>query len=247
VSRTWYLGLEPGQVAESCVLVGDPGRIDLFATRLDRPCPVSEQRGLRVLTGRFRGEAVTVASFGMGGPLAAIVVEELAQVGVRVFLRAGTAMALDPAPPLGGFFLAEGALREEGTSHTYLPASHPARADPLLTERAEGQLIAAGCPYRRGLIASCDGFYTEMFALDEEREPAVRRRTAGLRRMGAGAVDMETATVLVVAAVRGARAASLCLLTVEAATRRRLEQGRMRAGEELLSGLALATVIGGAP
>ena len=64
----------------------------------------------------------------MGGPIAAIVLHELFDLGVRTFLRIGTAMAMPPAK-LGDFVLADGGVRSDGTSRTYAPIGYPAVAD----------------------------------------------------------------------------------------------------------------------
>ena len=96
MTRAWYLGCRPADVGERAVLVGDPGRIELFAEQLDDVCPIGDNRGLRSITGSSGGLPVTVSAFGMGAPIAAIVLEELAQLGVRAVLRVGTVLTLVP-------------------------------------------------------------------------------------------------------------------------------------------------------
>ena len=60
----------------------------------------------------------------MGAPIATIVLHELFDLGVRAFLRIGTAMVMPPAK-LGDLVLADGAYRAEGTSSTYAPLGYP--------------------------------------------------------------------------------------------------------------------------
>lgn len=241
MNRAWYLGVTPDDVAARCVLVGDPARVDRFAERLDAPRLVSEERGLRTVTGAFAGTPVTVAAFGMGAPIAAVVLEELVGLGARVVLRAGTAMAVGGEPDrLGSFVVASGAVRGESTSATYAPPGYPAVADPALTAAAVAALEERGLPYRVGLLASFDGFYTEMLALDAARRPDVEARFAGLRRLRVLGADMETSALLVAGRVLGVAAGSCCLVSVDGMTRARLEDAARREGERRLVEVALA-------
>ncbi|TME86669.1 MAG: nucleoside phosphorylase [Chloroflexi bacterium] len=84
----WYLGLKEGDVAPRCILVGDRARVDMFGERLQGARVLSDKRGLRTVGGTFDGVPVTIAAFGMGAPIAAVLLEELAVIGVRVVLRA---------------------------------------------------------------------------------------------------------------------------------------------------------------
>jgi len=235
MTEAWYLGCGPDDVAERAVLVGDPGRIDLFVERLDDVRVIGENRGLRAITGSSGGMPLTVCAFGMGAPIAAIVLEELAQLGVTTVLRVGTVMTLVRGG-LGELVLATGALREETVSRTYLPPSVPALPDLNLLFSTLVSLEQLGERYRVGLVASLDGFYTEMFAARPEREDAVAERLAGLARLGAVAVDMETSAVLAVAHSLGVAAGSLCLATVDGKERMRLAgQERLDAEERLVN------------
>ena len=238
----WYLGCSAEDVAARAILVGDPGRIDLFAAELDEARSVGENRGLRVVTGSYRGTPLTVCAFGMGAPIAVIVLEELAQLGVRTVLRVGTVMTLLPEA-LGQLLLARAGIRGEGTSHTYLPADAPATADPELLDAARAAVEALGERYRVGVVASLDGFYSQMFAARGDREEQVAEELARLARAGAAAVDMETAALLAVAPLVGVRAGSLCLATVDASTRQKLDGPERHEAEERLVRAALAVIV----
>jgi uridine phosphorylase len=242
MSPSWYLGLEPEQVGERCLLVGDPARVDAFCRLLDGARIVTERRGLRTATGTFRGARVTVSAFGMGAPIAVIVLEELVTLGVRVCLRVGTAMALSPSLPLGTLVVASGALRREGTSLTYAPPEYPASASPRLVDSCAAALRRAGAAYRTGLMASDDGFYSRLFPLTPDRAERVDRELDDLRRLGVLAVDMETSAVLTVSALLGAEAGALCLASVDAGTRERLGAARLEDAQRRLYTVALDAV-----
>ena len=93
----WYIGCRQEEVGEAAILVGDRARIDRIAEHLERPTFLEENRGLRTVTGWRSGRRVTASAFGMGGPIAAIVLHELFDLGVRRFVRVGTAMVMPPA------------------------------------------------------------------------------------------------------------------------------------------------------
>jgi uridine phosphorylase len=93
---------------------------------------------------------VTVAAFGMGTPIRAVILEEVTWLGARVVLRAGTAMALGNLA-LGDFIVPDAAIRGEHTSATYVPLEYPAVADPALARRAVEQGAGPGRTGTRGL------------------------------------------------------------------------------------------------
>ncbi len=244
-SRAWYLKIGREDVGDCAVLVGDRGRVRLAATLLDDAELVNEDRGLTTATGTYRGTRVTVSAFGMGAPIAAVVLHELAELGVRRVVRLGTAMSIGPTR-LGDFVIAEGAIRSEGTSATYLPVEFPSVPDRRLT----AALITAGralkIPVRTGIYATYDGFYTEMFdrGVGAER---VSDRYDRLARMGAVAVDMETSAVLVVARALGIAAASCCIASVEGGTNDQLPRDRRLEAESTLLTLGFDALVASAP
>jgi uridine phosphorylase len=86
-------------VAAEAILVGDPGRALLLAQELlEQPKMCNHARGLWGYSGRTpAGTQLTVQSTGMGGPSAAVVLGDLAELGVRRAVRVGTCAAVDLA------------------------------------------------------------------------------------------------------------------------------------------------------
>jgi uridine phosphorylase len=239
--RAWYLQATRDQVADRAILVGDRGRIERIAARLDAPTYLNDDRGLWTVTGEYEGTRITAAAFGMGAPIAAIVLHELQSIGTKYFLRLGTAMRLPPGE-LGEFLLAEGAIAGESTSSTYVPAGYPAYADYTLQTILRRELIASGREWRAGLFASYDGFYTEMLALRRRDEAGIAARVEELCDLDVLAVDMETSAVLAIARALGARAASLCLATVAWDGARKLDDADRARGEDVLVEIGLAAL-----
>jgi DeoD family purine-nucleoside phosphorylase len=219
-------------LAPRALLPGDPGRALMLAQLLlDAPRMFNHNRGLWGYTGAAAdGEPLTIQSTGMGGPSAAIVMEELCDLGLRAAIRVGTCGALDASLRLGDVVVADAALATDGTSRA-LGAGERVGADRGL---ADALLAAAGADARAGLIASSDVFY--------ERDPA---RAAQWTDAGALAVEMEAATLLRVAELREVRAA--CVLAVsdvfEDGARRRIDADALaRAAERI--GLVAAAALG---
>jgi uridine phosphorylase len=241
--KAWYIGCSVEAVGEVAILVGDPARIVRLSRHLERPAFPEEQRGLRTVTG-WRGERrITATAFGMGAPIATVVLHELADLGVRCFLRIGTAMVGPPAS-LGDFVVADGALRGEGTSASYAPPGYPAVADHDLAAALRSRLSTGRRTWHAGVFATHDGFYTRMFALDETRRAEIERQRAEMQRFGILATDMETAALLVAGRVLGAAVGSLCIGTVDAMTQAKLDAAQTAAAEADMFEVALDTLAG---
>jgi uridine phosphorylase len=240
-NTAWYIGARRDEVGEHAILVGDPARIGRIAEHMNDVHFVAENRGLRTATGTRGGKRVTVSAFGMGAPIATIVMHELFALGIRTFLRIGTAMAVPPAT-LGDFVLADGALRAEGTSNTYAPIGFPAIADFDLNTSLRERLARSGKPWHAGIYGTYDGFYTEMFGLSGERRQMIDGLKRDIQRMGLIGTDMETSALLTAARILGARASTLCVATVDAFTQEKIGDEAMAKAERDLFEIALDAV-----
>src|SRR5438874_5043400 len=116
-----HLRAEAGDYAEACLLPGDPLRAKYIAeTYLEDARQTNSERGMLGYTGRWEGKPVSVQSTGMGCPSAAIVMEELVQLGVQRFLRVGTCGGLQPDLRLGDLIVAVSAVPADGTARHYV-------------------------------------------------------------------------------------------------------------------------------
>ncbi|MDI2099245.1 nucleoside phosphorylase [Ruicaihuangia caeni] len=236
--HAWYLRCGADDVGDSAVLVGDRGRVHLAAELLDDAVVLNEDRGLTTATGFFDGARITVSAFGMGAPIATVVLHELAQLGVRRFVRLGTAMTVGDTA-LGDIVVAHGAVRGESTSTTYLPIEYPAIADAGLTRTLESAASAHGASLRTGIFATFDGFYTEMFETGSGTT-GVAERYRDLARTGVIATDMETSALFVAGRALGVQVASMCLASVAGATNDTLDPAVRREAETQLLRIGLA-------
>ena len=142
LERQYHINCVPGDVGRYCILPGDPGRCEAIAALFDDARFVSLNREYAVYTGTLLGEKVSVCSTGIGGPSAAIAMEELANLGADTFVRVGTCGGIKLEVTSGDIVVATGAVRMEGTSREYAPMEFPAVADfAVLTALVDAALV----------------------------------------------------------------------------------------------------------
>ena len=238
MKKAWYLGLTEEDVGDRAILIGDPDRVDRLSRLLSDLIFHPVTRGLKTATGTYNNRRVTLAAFGMGAPIATIVLHELADLGIDKFLRIGTAMYFPPA--VGGeYLISETAIGFEGTSPSYAQDDGPFVADAKLVAALEDAVTNAGYSAHRGRYATFDAFYRDMFGIDEtgkERAEANRKMLSGRNVL---AVDMETSALLAAASALGVQCATLCLGTVDALSQEKLAADQLASGERRLFEIAL--------
>jgi uridine phosphorylase len=213
-------------LAERVLLPGDPGRALLLAqTLLDEPRMFNHNRGLWGYTGTAAdGAALTVQSTGMGGPSAAIVINELADLGARRLVRVGTCGALDRSLALGDLLIATESIAADGTSRALGAPERVAPSPDLLS----ALLTAADGAATTGPVASTDLFY------DRPRDDDLAWLTAGAR-----AFEMEAATLFCVAERRALAAGAVLVVAATAAPERvGIDPEALKLAEERMGELA---------
>ena len=240
MKTAWYLGHRQDQVSDRAILIGDPDRVDRIAAQMSDVVYLPVKRGLKTITGSYDGARITVAAFGMGSPIATIVLHELADLGVTHFLRIGTAIFFPPAEA-GGFIISEEAVSFEGTSAAY-GGTGRASADPGLVKNLFTAVEKNGAAAQSGLFATFDAFYRDMFAIDPAGHARVEENRKKLAKQHVIAADMETSALLTAARALDVACASLCLGTVDAATLKKLEAGPLAKGEKRMFDIALQAI-----
>lgn len=213
--RKYHIGLAEGEVGTYVLTPGDPFRTALIAPLLDGAREVAWSREYRTFTGSVNGTAVSTTSSGIGGPSAAIMVEELKDLGVHTFLRVGTCGAAQPGIRIGEVIIATGSVRSEGTPDGYVPREYPAISDHDLVSACVESARREGVPHHRGIIRSVDALYSDLLPDTMPRGPEERAVLDMWSRAGIVANDMESSTIMVVASIRKLRACSLLLVTDE--------------------------------
>jgi uridine phosphorylase len=210
--------------APDAILVGDPGRALLLAQELlEQPKMSNHARGLWGYYGSTPDrEALTIQSTGMGGPSAALVLDDLAELGVRRAVRVGTCVGLAASHSLGDLLLVREALAVAGSAASLgVAASAAVSPDRELTEGLVGEL---GGDCQLAVVASVDA------------HPPVDDP-------GALASDMQTATLLARAATLKIGLAALLIISelddgadLEKQDLEELEKRAGRAAASVLSG-----------
>ncbi len=190
------------RVPERVLLTGDPLRADRFGKLFDAKL-VSSSREFRVYVGLVDSVPFAIVSHGIGGPSAAIVVEELISVGARYLVRVGTAGALEESARAGDIIIAtalSSVHRGGGLGLYFGDLCPPSSPDPVLTTRLIETAKLRGLKVSEGPVFSSDSFYAEA------------NLTGLLRGLRFKAIEMECATITALANLRGAKAA--CMLVV---------------------------------
>ena len=208
--RQFHIKTLPGEVGRYVILPGDPGRVPKIAALLDNPKQIAQNREYNVYTGYLDGEKVTVCSTGIGGPSAAIAVEELVKCGADTFIRVGTSGGMDLKVSGGDLVIASAAVRGEGTTAEYLPVDYPAVADFSVVNALQraAQITSTdqiGNKYHIGVVHSKDSFYGEVEPENSPVRDNINYRWNSYLKCGCLTSEMECAAVFAVGIARGVR------------------------------------------
>lgn len=145
---------------------------------------------------RTNDRVLIAGNFGIGAPVVAVILEEMAALGIRKVISVGIAGVLDNDSACGDVLLAREAIRDEGTSHHYADPSKPAKASLRLTACLKQTLGQRGTEARSGIVWSTDAPYRE-----------TREEVQHYQQQGVIAVEMEAAALFTVSTVLGIEAA----------------------------------------
>ena len=206
--RQFHIHCVEGDVGRYVILPGDPGRCEAIAALFDNAHHVSQNREYNIYTGELLGEKVSVCSTGIGGPSAAIAMEELHNIGADTFIRTGTCGGIDRKVKSGDIVVATGAIRFEHTSREYAPIEFPAVADLDVTIALRQAALALGKDVHTGVVQCKDSFYGQHAPKTMPVSYELLQKWEAWKRLGVLASEMESAAMFVVAAARGCRCGS---------------------------------------
>ena len=218
----YHIGLKEGDVGEYVILPGDPKRCAKIAAYFDDAKLVADRREFTTYTGYLNGVKVSVTSTGIGGPSAAIALEELVKVGAKNFIRVGTCGGMDIDVTSGDLVIATGAIRMEGTSKEYAPIEFPAVANYDIVTALINAAKKLNQPYHVGVVECKDSFYgqhsPEIMPVNYE----LQNKWNAWLRLGCKASEMESAALFVVASYLKVKVGSIFLVV---ANQEREKQG----------------------
>ena len=210
--KQYHINVCEGEVGKYCILPGDPGRCEKIAAYLDNPRHVSTNREYTIYNGELFGETVTVCSTGIGGPSAAIAMEELVACGAHTFIRVGTCGGISLDVKSGDIVIASGAVRQDGTSLEYAPLEFPAVADSDVLFALREAARAMGKTTHTGVVQAKDSFYGQH---SPKRMPTAQKllyQWEAWKRLGVLASEMESGALFTVASSLGVRCGSVFMV-----------------------------------
>jgi 5'-methylthioadenosine phosphorylase len=196
-----HIKAKQGEIAKRVLISGDPARINQLSKSLRNPRLVNENRGFLTYSGEYEGKEVTISCHGVGGPSAAIVIEELIMLGAKSILRLGTCGGFLKPMKIGDLIIPTGAAYRGGTMSQYTKGEEISPVPDfeftrLLIESATRENIKM----YTGPVFSSDAFYAE--------DPDFVSRWS---EKGYIAVEMECATLFGLGMLRGVHTASALL------------------------------------
>lgn len=216
MTRQYHIKCQEGDVADSVLLPGDPGRVEVIASHWDNARLIASNREYVTYTGTYKGVPISCMSTGIGCPSTAIGMEELARVGAKTFLRVGTCGTFQDHVAVGDLAIFDSALREDGASLAYAPSGFPAVASHDVVSAAEQATASLGLPYHVGTTRSADTFYashpTPGSSYGGYWQSNWKDRFQDMRRMNVLAAEMEASVIFVLARIWGLRAGGLSVV-----------------------------------
>lgn len=205
----YHIGISKKDVGKYVILPGDPGRCERIASYFSSPRLVGSNREFVTYTGTLLGETVSVCSTGIGGPSAAIALEELCHLGCDTFIRVGTSGGMAEEVKAGDAVIATGAVRYDGTSREYAPIEYPAVSDFSVTLALKKAAEKLNITHHLGVVQCKDSFYGQH---SPDTMPVSKKLTDDWNawiKCGALASEMESATLFIAGSVRRVRVGSV--------------------------------------
>lgn len=209
--KQYHIGLKAGDIGKYVILPGDPKRCAKIAQYFDDAKLVADNREYVTYTGYVDGEKVSVTSTGIGGPSAAIAMEELVKCGAQTFIRVGTCGGMQLDVKGGDVVIATGAIRAEGTSKEYAPIEFPAVADLEVTNALVQAAKNLGYTSHAGVVQCKDSFYGQHAPETKPVSYELLNKWEAWKRLGCLASEMESAALFIVASCLKVKVGSVFL------------------------------------
>ncbi|MEE1030818.1 MAG: uridine phosphorylase [Ruminococcus sp.] len=210
--KLYHIQVGKGDVGRYVIMPGDPKRCVKIAKYLDNPQLIADNREYITYTGYLDGEMVSVTSTGIGGPSAAIAMEELKMCGVDTFIRIGTCGGMDINVKGGDVVIATGAIRMEGTSREYAPIEFPAVPNIHVVNALMEAAEEMQHPYHVGVVQCKDSFYGQHAPETKPVSYELLNKWNAWLALGCLASEMESAALFVVGSSLKVRVGSVFLV-----------------------------------
>lgn len=210
--KQYHINVGKGEVGKYVILPGDPKRCKKIAEHLENPKLIADNREYTTYTGYLDGVKVSVTSTGIGGPSAAIALEELVNCGADTFVRVGTCGGMDIDVKGGDVVVATGAIRAEGTTREYAPIEFPAVANFEIANALVQASKELNKTYHAGVVQCKDSFYGQHSPETKPVSYDLLNKWDAWLKLGCLASEMESAALFVVASYLKVRVGSVFLV-----------------------------------
>jgi 5'-methylthioadenosine phosphorylase len=198
-----HIKVQKGDIAERVLISGDPARTVQLSKYLRDTKLVNENRGFLTYTGYYDDKRLTICCHGVGGPSAAIVIEELIMFGAKSILRLGTCGGFLSPMKIGDLIIPTGAAYVGGALDQYLKGERISPVpDFAMTANLKDSANNSHVKCYMGPVFSSDAFYAE--------DPNF---VSGWAEKGYIAVEMECATLFGLGMLRGVKTAAALLVS----------------------------------
>ena len=211
------IGCKPGDIAPLVILTNFRDHVRRSEALFDE-VTFKTDAGWEVstMTGCYRKRPITVSSAGIGAGQTANVMEELINLGGKVFVQIGATGAIQKRVAMGDVVIPTAAVRDEGTSRYYAPKKYPAVSDYRVVAALAAAARNAGNRVHTGIIRTTDGFYASQ---------RIEKYVEKYHDLGVLSVEQEVAAILTIASARGCYAGATLLVI-----------GNLVTGEHCLNG-----------
>ena len=240
--KSYHLSLQKKQIKNTkiALLPGDPFRIAKIAKQIKKHfggdiAELAWKREFKTVLCSTNKHSVLVTSTGIGGPSISIVIEELAMLGVRTFIRVGTSGAIQKEIRTGDVIITTGSVRLDGASTHYAPIEYPAVADYEITHSLINAAIKSNMRYHIGITACSDTFYPGQERYDSFTGYVLNRFQGSLKewqRLHVLNYEMESSAVLTLCSTMGLRAGCVSGAVVNRTVREPITDKSLFLGEE---------------
>ena len=211
-ARQYHIQVAKGEIGRYVLLPGDPKRCAKIAKYLDDPVLIADSREYVTYTGTVDGIKVSVCSTGIGGPSAAIAMEELVNCGADTFIRVGTCGGMQQQVLSGDLVIATGTVRMEGTGQEYAPLEYPAVSDFEVLKALEEAAGKLSMRRHIGVVHCKDAFYGQHNPELLPQSSILLQKWDAYMKMGCLASEMESAALFIVSNYRKVRCGTVLLV-----------------------------------
>lgn len=214
--KMMHIGIKKGDIGRYVFLPGSPERAEKISKYFDNPQELAFNREFRTFVGTLDGVKVGVTSTGIGGPSAAIAMEELNEIGVDTMVRIGTCASMSEKVSKGDILVPSGAVRMEGASSHYLPIEFPAVPNFELMRIMCETVEELDLTYHTDVSITKASFHSQTAPETKPVAQTLTRKWEEYIRGGETTTSMECSIIFAVGSALGIRAASILVSATNA-------------------------------